>query len=413
MDPPEIRREGPDYIASWPGAMFRFSRLHDSREDLVALLNISLDGFPGRPDGELYEGKIVLTGSRSKSDAVKACKDRVGETDWYPLLEKACRTVRLAFEEGAPPTLLQPRKPSESPGYMMTPLIREKDHTMWYARGGSGKSLLALATCVAVTTGVEHLGLPTLTSGGAALYLDFEDENDIHEERLELICSGHQHEPARVIHKAADAPLTSIADSVARLASKEDIRFLVVDSAALACGGDPEKADTATAYYRALRTTGIPTTLTLAHHAKKDDEWPFGSIFWWNTMRSLWFLKAGEREDESIIDLGIIHRKVNRGKLQRTFGLRVQFDEESVRIGYHDPGRIYEMRKHLTHRDALIACLRDAPGARLSRLAAQEASKLNAAQIRNVLSRHKDLFGTEPGREEGDVWLVPSWARDG
>ena len=387
MDPPELTREGPDYIASWPGVMFRFSRLHDSRDDLVSLLNISLHGFPGRPDGELYEGKIVLTGSRSKSDAVKACKDRVGETDWYPLLEKACRTVRQSVEEGDPAIRLTPKPPSEAPGYLIPPLLREGDHTILYARGGTGKSLLGLASLLSLTTGVEHMGLPVLGEPGPGIYADWEEPTeDIHRERLAMLCAGCDHEPPPITYKHMGGPLYATADALARLIAREGVRYLVNDSVALACGADPEKADAATMYYRALLSTGIRSSLNLAHHAKHDTDGVFGSVFWENTMRSVWFAKAGDRDDDGTLNLALIHRKVNRGPLQKPFGLKVSFSPESISIRWQDASRLQEFREHLRQKDRVLASLRDG-GGRMTRKDLQTDTSIPAHTLREVVRR--------------------------
>jgi len=61
---------------------------------------------------------------------------------------------------------------------------------------------------------------------------------------------------------------------------------VILDSVAFACEGPPEAAETAAAYYWALRLLGVGST-SIAHITKAEggDQKPFGSAFWHNGAR--------------------------------------------------------------------------------------------------------------------------------
>ena len=81
-------------------------------------------------------------------------------------------------------------------------------------------------------------------------------------------------------------------EHVNRLVRDEQIKLVIVDSAAMATG-EPESADATAQYFRAL--AGLDTTsLTIAHIAKADNQRaPFGSIFWRNSPRSIYRAHSG------------------------------------------------------------------------------------------------------------------------
>src|SRR3990167_11149910 len=94
--------EGPDYIIIHENIQLSFSRIYEARDgEHTAMLRVSLMNYPGYNDGDIYDSKIILTGPRSKADAIKSCKDRMNAyADWYALIEKSCQVLRHAIEDG-------------------------------------------------------------------------------------------------------------------------------------------------------------------------------------------------------------------------------------------------------------------------------------------------------------------------
>ena len=111
---------------------------------------------------------------------------------------------------------------------------------------------------------------------------------------------------------------------------RHGITFLIIDSAASACGGEPEKADITLRYFMALQKLGAGvTTLTIAHVAKGSDEMrPFGSIFWENQARRTVNFSRTDDEDTDDMDVGVYFRKVNQGKKPKPMAFHVNFDND-------------------------------------------------------------------------------------
>lgn len=400
------KREGPDHlIMSDTGIIFRFSRVFESREDVVGMLRISLRGFAGYADGDIYgDSRIVLTGPRSKADVVRAATSRVSEPDWYALVERACQRVRQAIEEGEPPVNLGTIDlPKQSP-WLIEPLFRDSEHAMIYGRGGAAKSLISLSLLACLTHGAAYLGFPIMQQY-RTLYLDYEDSWETHAMRLDRLANGLAMGPRpEILHKEGTAPLGAMVGPLSKLVAQEAVEVGVVDSAGAACGSDPESADAALSYYRALKALGLRASITIAHHSKVDDAMPFGSVFWWNSMRNIWLAKVAH-ETAGEMHLGLFHKKSNNGEIQQPIGLHVSFHEDAISIEREDLRNIEDFTKHLSLRQRVIALIQEYVKTERrgpSRDEIAEQLQITKHSLRTILSRMRsDLY--ESG---GYVWLV-------
>ena len=117
-----------------------------------------------------------------------------------------------------------------------------------------------------------------------------------------------------------------------RVCRERNVKLILVDSAALACGGDPKEEHVATAYFNALAKLGI-ASLTVAHMTKdeKDDHHPYGSIFFHNSARMTWNIKVAD-EDENPRHLGLYCRKANEDMKPKPLGVCMTFSDAEVTI---------------------------------------------------------------------------------
>jgi hypothetical protein len=237
--------------------------------------------------------------------------------DWFGAVEYLCLRVIQAERVGQPAVLLRD-VPKPSPETTWTvfgrPVLRE--HAMVdFGDGGTLKSYLALATAGELA----RRGIPTL-------YADWETSQDDHRGRLETLF-GTDMPPVHYVR--CEWPLVHEADRLRRLILTHGIEYLICDSVAYGCDGPPEAAETANAYFRALRQLRVGALL-LAHITKSEqgDQRPFGSAFWHNSPRATWFLKRSEADGNSgQVTLGLFNRKHNNGPLLAARGLKVTFGD--------------------------------------------------------------------------------------
>lgn len=352
--------EGPDVLV-WHdiGIALRFSRFYDSRGDLNAMVRIYTRGVVGYPDRDLYDARIVLTGSRSKTDAVKACHKLVPDWPyWDETVNRACRIVRTFIEEGTPPVDLSLGDDPPEPPWLLEPLFRCNENALLFGDGGTGKSTLALWFSLSMA--------PTQR----VLYLDFEDSEAEMRRHLRAIARGMNMDPIDrpVMYKEADLGLPQMAEALCRYVAAANIRGLVVDSAAMACGVEPEKAEAAIAYFRAIRTLHLDWTLTIAHQPKDkaNSKYPFGSIFWWNTPRNIWRTRTAQEPGEGQLHVGLWHEKANNRALQKPLGYQIARHDGQVAVQQEEPRRVEGFRASLSQNDQLVAALEDAAGQPMS-----------------------------------------------
>jgi hypothetical protein len=133
-------------------------------------------------------------------------------------------------------------------------------------------------------------------------------------------------------------PLHDMVPTLKKVILENDIGLVIVDSAILACGGEPEKADVAARYFNALAALGA-TSLTIAHETKAENHaYPFGSVVWWNSPRNIWNAQGKSDPDETDdtnrgpIEVGLFHRKCNSGPRTRMIATKTTFGEDSVKV---------------------------------------------------------------------------------
>jgi hypothetical protein len=136
------------------------------------------------------------------------------------------------------------------------------------------------------------------------------------------------------LYRFCSQPLVSDIHSIQSLVFKHAIDLVIVDSQMAATSYGPDQAQVASQYYNALRSLRC-TTLTLDHVSKS--EWgkttesdslgPYGSVVKFNRSRSQFEMKKSQNIGEDFIELSLIHRKHNEGKLLKPIGVRIKFNE--------------------------------------------------------------------------------------
>ena len=185
------------------------------------------------------------------------------------------------------------------------------------------------------------------------LYLDYEDDADVHVRRLQALLRGHPELTGATIHyQRCTEPLSRLTYGLARLIQCEGITFVILDSIMAATGGD-SSAKAATKLFAALRTLDT-TTLALGHVPKsmaegQDHQTVYGSVFHQNYARSVFEIQKRQEVGEDGAILALIHRKSNLSRLHHPIGLRMFQNAESTEIRYEpcDLNHVVEMAKAL------------------------------------------------------------------
>ena len=273
--------------------------------------------------------------------------DRDAQPPWAQLIEQSSEITRTRFRQGEPFLDLARHRPAERPGYLLRDFLPAGQPTIIYSRGGTGKSLVAIAICASVVSGLPLArGLdPALT--GAAAYLDWEADEDEQWHRATAVFRGFGYDAipeGRFIYRRMHRPLAEDAGTVEAELSRRGVRVAIIDSLLPATGENAVEGDAAYRVMGAVRRWRDVTPVIVAHvnkaEATTDAKGPksiYGSMFFEYLARMTWELrKSADVPDGDGMAVGLFNRKYNR-RQARPIGLRLSFEgagDWPERIGF-------------------------------------------------------------------------------
>lgn len=332
IDPPAFTAlpTGGRYVWERAGVAVTVDGVILERGAIMAEIRIDciLPGLPERLHGPVRMN-LLNTGERGRLAAYLAGRLPMA---WNDVLEVVFRLAIEAHREGEPPMLLRDAVKPSGGGYAVEPLALASDPTLWFADGGIGKSLFALALSCAMDGWPDVLGLP-VARPRKVLYLDWEWEAWRHMERLDLLL-GEEAGACNILYRRMHGPLVGQIDQLAAIVREHGVEYVVIDSVGMACGGEPESAAIATAFANAVRSLGVGS-LWLSHVAKAatdDGQKAFGSGYWHNMARMTWWLQCQSEPGASTLKVAFHNRKANATGLVPSMSFRVDFGGERARI---------------------------------------------------------------------------------
>jgi len=312
------------------GTRFDLTRVRREHQETIGLLTVraTFRGAQTIGDAIVSSADFNCSGLRARQDRAKFLRERTraDDIDWIGLLEEFCLRVLDAEDAGVPEIPLEFIPITDTAGAELDaggmPLLR-RHPTIWFGDGGCGKSYLAL-----------YAAVDLVQRGERVLYCDWEFAGEDHRERLHRFV-GPCPDLQTLLYRRCDRAFIRDVNKLREIVATRSISYVICDSIGFAAEGAPEAAEAATGYFRALRELGTLGSLHLAHISKAEqgDQKPFGSVFWSNGARAMWYLKRTEADPDSDgFTVGFYHRKSNVGRLRPPFGMRIAFVGTETRI---------------------------------------------------------------------------------
>jgi len=310
------------------------------------------------------------------------------------------------LRRGEPVVAIGETKLSPSRDYQLYPILEKNQPTTIYGPGASAKSLIA--DFIAVLVQCNMAGFEDWWPiSGNVLYLDWEACAEDHARREAAIKKGLGIEmPDTFNYRPCFQPLSADLPTLQDLVVRHNIVLTIIDSQMAATGYGLDAAQQASIYYNALRSLRC-TTLTIDHVTK--GEWrgdmesvgPYGSVVKYNRSRSQFEVKKLQYPGENVLRLDLIHRKHNEGRLLKTIGMKVTF--ENIGIGSDEKldKIIFEKCETMESdklRDRLLSALEEG-GRTVNSLALD--LRTSESSVRATLNRYKEDF-----RKDGDLWAL-------
>jgi DNA-binding transcriptional ArsR family regulator len=352
----------------------------------------------------LAEGGPIFQGSRERAHPV-------GDLVTSPYI--ASHQVTPDDSTDDTPTLSLVRfasRPAPRPQEFVIPDLVPRQHaTTLYGWGGTAKSLLAMLLALSVAGGREKFLDRDVGLHGPVLYLDFELDADVQQQRvMQLTCGLNTTVPDDLLYVSTLGFRTHDAVEFAISQCKEHSAVMVVlDSLGPAMVGDMAAAKDViefhNCYIAPFKAIGV-TPILVDHQARQQSgegyqvKGAFGSAYKEHLSRSLIQVEAGDRSAErGVLNVRLRHKKTNFGALVEPFDVSLSFSDEMIVATTRDlthADRAGEAT--LNARDRVIAVLEDGPAYPDE---IQEATGLARSTVRNTLGALKKAGRVEPTGE--------------
>lgn len=294
-------------------------------------------------DGVMHMSRFNVSSSSARNSLAKLLASRAPgiDVDWYDGIEALSQFVMLSESSGQPFLDVGDKmRESSMARYVLDPLVPANVSSLLYGPGGSGKSIIALAGAMSVQAGVEIIPgiMPSVT--GNVLYLDWETDAPVINDRIMSIADGAGIKPPRITYRRCIKPLADEVEDVANAVAERDIVFVVIDSAGMAMGTGGEYGDANESTLRlfdAIRYINV-TTQIIDHVSKQEIRskgkvtglLPYGSVYKVNLARSAWEVRNGTSETDELVRLALLHTKSNDSRLLQQRGLEIDWRPHSI-----------------------------------------------------------------------------------
>ena len=200
---------------------------------------------------------VPLASGQAKARLVQTMNGRYPEAEWNTVVEELVLKIVATLWEGEPLEHLNEPLTEQDDPWLIAPLVQDKQTTILFGPGGTGKSYLELALCIALQSGESILPGLKPNQKRNCLYLDWEAFKKDHQRRLRLMTRVFQEPLPDIVYQRCDGPLVNIAQQIQRKVIQNEIGFVVVDSGASACAGSPNDAENVTAMFNVLRSLNV------------------------------------------------------------------------------------------------------------------------------------------------------------
>lgn len=358
-------------------------------------------GTPKAAPSERLAGELLnLSSGRDRTSFANRLAERKSGIDWRNIVDAFCVEVERRDDEAEPAVWIGNLPAPIDGGWLVEGLLERKQNNEIHGDGSVGKSWMALAMAVSVTTGVEIIPGYRPLGRGTVLYLDWETDHDTLNARVQQIARGAGIDYPDILYLRMDGPFADSVERVLALCQQHNVVLVVIDSveAAMAgsvgAGAPPNEGPSKLS--RGLRRLGGITAMLIDHISAEQAQQKgvarkaYGNIFKRNWVRLSFQLKqAREDQNDGYGHLGVFCAKRNNGKEFDPVGLRWEINDEVCRWEREEIASP-ELEESLSTVDRIAAYLRREGPSQPSIIA--EETGITGATVRSTLTRQKQRF---------------------
>lgn len=331
------------------GKVYQFdcSQINYSSRELNC--EIAVSNVPAAKRSVPFVRRINLLSSSAIDSIARILPDFFGtgkEANWASVVNTVVAMVSAARKGQSRGKRIDELSQERGVSWLVESLVPSAAPVILFGDGESCKTWLAYSLGIAMALGSGTWNGKRVLTGGV-LIVDYETNERQMRERVSRLLDGEGLEPdvsgLPIYWWEADSmPIHEQTEEIAEFCQKNNVRLVIIDAAADACGGEPEKAVVALQYFNALnriQSLSGASTLSIAHltHAAVLNELqkpqvPFGSRFFRNRARMLWRADKVEGHSAQAMTVTLTNTKFNDGPRPGPFAFRIEFDDPEGQV---------------------------------------------------------------------------------
>jgi hypothetical protein len=339
MSIPVVSNRVGGYVFEWGEEQIRIevTRIKTSSDGAVKG-EVKIISLRAGANGHLHQALFNFIASNTRKTVGKVLEERCPGPDWYAILEQLCVMTLDRERGGEPLIMLQSGEDVKPPGYFLSPVLIKNYPTIFFGDPGSAKSTIAIifSQLLMMPWSDNPLGFEVPDVPVNILYLDWETDDVTIEWQMTCLQRGMKLNHLVLPYRRCALPLSQDLDQIKKYIDEAKAEIIVIDSLALACGGELKDAAPAISFFGALRQLHT-TSFILAHTAKANGDDVkksiYGSVFFEAQARSVWQVTKMVNGDS--IELSLNHMKSPPfQKKQKPIGIKIDYNYD----GYMDIG---------------------------------------------------------------------------
>jgi len=333
MPQPVLSDKGSNYEFTWPEYQLtaHVSRIHEHKDGRTSCeLRFTTSNPEYKP--HLLQQTFNLLGTSQGKTLLKNALSKVYKVkvDWDEIIEQICGITLNKLREGEPLEELWTDAAITPVEYKLYPILLDREPTLLFADGGSGKSSIGLyiASCITLAPWDSNpLGFKP--KYGKVLILDWETSNQTYKRNIQYLRRGHDLPEYMISYRRCWSPLADDVNAIHEMVREHGVDTVIIDSIIGAVRGDVNDSTAAQEFFRALRRLNV-TSLLIHHTAKKTDlrnKSPFGSAYFSNLPRSVWELTSHQEPGVDKLNVMMSHYKCNVDTKHPPIGIEIIFNK--------------------------------------------------------------------------------------
>lgn len=344
MSEPRLENQGNRYVFTWAEEqiVIQLSKFYENKDGsrlCTLLVTTSNPSF----NPHITQTRFNLSSSMVRAKLKNELSTAYPDPNWGEMLETVSLHALRLLESGEPVQELwtsdEDFQPTE---FLVNPIVLKDHPTIIFGEKGVGKSTIALtlAACLCLPWHDNPLGLEIENKTHNVLLLDWEQSKSVVGWSLKELQRGMSLPVFHILYRRCYQTLAKDLDQIQNHINETGADVLIIDSMALACGGELKEAAAALGFYSALRQ--LDTTSIIIGQTSKDDSREkkvFGSTFFEYLARAVWEVRKLPIStlDKNIMDIALIHRQGNYTQEFESIGFRLHRGNDGLRISRTEP----------------------------------------------------------------------------